>query len=115
MNDIAMASFDSCFLASSNKEASKANYYHLFHVKTKSKKHVCKMHRRKHFQHQTAFDARNDLFRRVSGVWECRKITYIISAVNFNTKKKITYTPLNPISLSDLYKRNQDNQEKLPR
>eukprot|EP00957_Ditylum_brightwellii_P156836 11937183-Ditylum_brightwellii.AAC.1 len=41
-------------------------------------------------------------------------ITKIISTVNLNTKKDVKHSPSSSISLFELHKHNQDNQEKLP-
>eukprot|EP00957_Ditylum_brightwellii_P096634 7359877-Ditylum_brightwellii.AAC.1 len=76
-----------------------ANTCCLNHVWTKSKKYIKKMQRRLHMQVQAKFDL-------------CT--TKIIYAVNLNTKKVAKHSPSSSISLFELHKRNQDDQEKLP-
>eukprot|EP00957_Ditylum_brightwellii_P128154 9774809-Ditylum_brightwellii.AAC.1 len=95
----AMPSFSFCLLSSSENAATKANTHHLTHVRAKLKKHLKKMCRRLQAQLQANLDC-------------C--IVKIISVVNVNTKKAAKNSPSPLITLFELHKYNQDNQEKLP-
>eukprot|EP00957_Ditylum_brightwellii_P187837 14301776-Ditylum_brightwellii.AAC.2 len=95
-----MESFGSCFLAITNAGKLKENKHHLACVQQQSAKYICKMKKRFYAELQFDFD---------------RLIAKIFLAVNPNNKKLSAHSVLTTYGTSfEIYKRNTDDQEKLP-